>query len=242
MRGAVLSCVGCSVVSMTEWHKGLAIGFDLETTGVDTNTARIVTASVVLLDAEGKVVNNSEWLVNPGVEIPEAAAAVHGISTEKARAEGAPAKQSVQEILNLLKFASEQAPIVAFNASYDFSVLYSEAVRYDLEPFFPGNVIDPFIIDKQVDKFRKGKRTLAAACEFYGVVLENAHTSLADAIACVEVARQLGERYPQLQVDPMVLHGWQIGWAKEQAESFQKYLRKTKPEAVVDGAWPITES
>lgn len=227
---------------MNEWHKGLAIGFDLETTGVDTTTARIVTASVVLLDAQGTVVNHREWLVNPGVEIPEAATAVHGVSTEKARAEGAPAKQSVQEIMQLLNFASQQAPIVAFNASYDFSVLYNEALRYELPAFFPGNVIDPFIIDKQVDKFRKGKRTLSATSEFYGVVLENAHTSLADAVACVEVARQIGERYPQLQVDPMVLHGWQIGWAKEQAESFQQYLRKTKPEAVVDGAWPIMES
>ncbi|MFY9678088.1 MAG: 3'-5' exonuclease, partial [Glutamicibacter protophormiae] len=40
---------------------------------------------------------------------------------------------------------------------------------------------------------------------------------------------------------PQVLHGWQIGWAREQAESFQAYLRKTKPEAVVDGAWPIKD-
>ncbi|GAA1413568.1 3'-5' exonuclease [Glutamicibacter uratoxydans] len=227
---------------MTEWHKGLAVGFDLETTGVDTNTARIVTASVVLLDAEGKIVNQREWLVDPGVEIPEAATAVHGVSTEKARAEGIPAAQAVREILGLLSFASEQAPLIAFNASYDFSVLYSEALRYDMPPFIPGNVIDPFIIDKQVDKFRKGKRTLAAACEHYGVVLENAHTSFADAVACVAVGRALAELYPQLQVDPQVLHGWQIGWAREQAESFQAYLRKSKPDAVVDGAWPIKDS
>ncbi len=227
---------------MTEWHKGLAVGFDLETTGVDTNTARIVTASVVLLDAEGKIVNQREWLVDPGVEIPEAATAVHGVSTEKARAEGIPAAQAVREILGLLSFASEQAPLIAFNASYDFSVLYSEALRYDMPPFIPGNVIDPFIIDKQVDKFRKGKRTLAAACEHYGVVLENAHTSFADAVACVAVGRALAELYPQLQADPQVLHGWQIGWAREQAESFQAYLRKSKPDAVVDGAWPIKDS
>ncbi|WP_313812626.1 3'-5' exonuclease [Glutamicibacter sp.] len=227
---------------MTEWHKGLAVGFDLETTGVDTATARIVTASVVLLDAEGTIVNQREWLVNPGIEIPEAATAVHGVSTEKARAEGSPAPQAVREILGLLNFASEQAPLIAFNAAYDFSVLYSEALRYDMPPFIPGNVIDPFIIDKQVDKFRKGKRTLAAACEHYGVVLENAHTSFADAVACVAVGRALAETYPQLQVDPQILHGWQIGWAREQAESFQSYLRKSKPEAVVDGAWPIKDS
>lgn len=140
---------------MNEWHKGLVVGFDLETTGVDTNTARIVTASVVLLDAQGQVVNQREWLVDPGVEIPEAATAVHGVSTEKARAEGMPAAQGVDEILNLLQFAAKQSPIVAFNASYDFSVLHAEALRYGLVPLIPGNVIDPFIIDKQVDKFRK---------------------------------------------------------------------------------------
>lgn len=227
---------------MTEWHKGLAVGFDLETTGVDTCTARIVTASVVLLDADGKIVNQREWLVDPGIEIPEAATAVHGVSTEKARAEGQPAAQAVREILGLLNFASQQAPLIAFNASYDFSVLYAEALRYDMPPFIPGNVIDPFIIDKQVDKFRKGKRTLAAACEHYGVVLENAHTSFADAVACVAVGRAIGDQYPQLQVEPEILHGWQIGWAREQAEGFQAYLRKTKPDAVVDGAWPIKDS
>lgn len=226
---------------MTEWHKGLAVGFDLETTGVDTSTARIVTASVVLLDAAGKIVNQREWLVDPGVEIPEAATAVHGVSTEKARAEGQPAAQAVREILGLLNFASQQAPLIAFNASYDFSVLYAEALRYDMPPFIPGNVIDPFIIDKQVDKFRKGKRTLAAACEHYGVVLENAHTSFADAVACVAVGRAIGEQYPQLQVEPEILHGWQIAWAREQAEGFQAYLRKTKPDAIVDGAWPIKD-
>ncbi len=231
-----------SVVSMNEWHMGLVVGFDLETTGVDTNTARIVTASVVLLDAKGQVVNQREWLVDPGVEIPEAATAVHGVSTEKARAEGMPAAQGVAEILNLLQFASQQSPIVAFNASYDFSVLHAEALRYGLVPIIPGNVIDPFIIDKQVDKFRKGKRTLAAACEHYGVVLENAHTSFADSVACVGVARAIAQKFPQLQVDPHDLHGWQIGWARDQAASFQEYLRKRDPQAVVDGAWPIKDS
>lgn len=226
---------------MSEWHKGPCLGFDLETTGIDTGTARIVTASVVLLDADGTILNRREWLLDPGVEIPAAATAVHGVSTEKARAEGVPAAQGVQEILNLLLFASQQAPIIAFNAAYDFSVLHAEALRYGLVPFIPGNVIDPFLLDKQVDRFRKGKRTLEAACAHYGVILENAHTSFADAVACVGVARAVAERHSQLQVEPEELHGRQIHWAREQAESFQLYLRKTKPDAVVDGAWPIKD-
>ena len=218
------------------------VGFDLETTGVDPNTARIVTASVVLLDPAGQIINRREWLVNPGLEIPAEATAVHGVSNEKAQAEGQPAAAAVQEILELLSFALEQSPVVAYNASYDFSVLHAEALRYGLVPVIPGNVIDPFIIDKQVDKFRKGKRTLLDVCAHYGVVLEDAHTSFADAVACVGVARAIAVKYPQLQVDPRKLHGWQIGWAREQAESFQAYLRKSNPQAVIDGSWPIKDS
>ena len=218
------------------------VGFDLETTGVDPNTARIVTASVVLLDPAGQIINRREWLVNPGIEIPAEATAVHGVSNEKAQAEGQPAAAAVQEILELLSFALEQSPVVAYNASYDFSVLHAEALRYGLVPVIPGNVIDPFIIDKQVDKFRKGKRTLLDVCAHYGVVLEDAHTSFADAVACVGVARAIAVKYPQLQVDPRKLHGWQIGWAREQAESFQAYLRKSNPQAVIDGSWPIKDS
>ncbi|WP_431709705.1 3'-5' exonuclease [Glutamicibacter uratoxydans] len=227
---------------MNEWHEGPCIGFDLETTGIDTATARIVTASAVLLAADGSILNQREWLIDPGIEIPEAATAVHGVTTEQARAEGVPAAQGVAEILNLLQFASQQAPVVAFNAAYDFSVLHTEALRYDLVPFIPGNVIDPFILDKQMDRFRKGKRTLEAACEHYGVRLENAHTSFADAVACVGVARAVVNKYPQLQTDPSELHGQQIRWAREQAQSFQDYLRKSNPQAVVDGAWPIKDT
>lgn len=226
---------------MNEWHKGPCVGFDLETTGIDTKTARIVTASVVLLDGNGTILNQREWLIDPGVDIPEAATAVHGVSTEKARAEGTPAAQGVAEILDLLQFAAGQAPLVAFNASYDFSVLHAEALRYGLRPFIPGNVVDPFVLDKQMDRYRKGKRTLEAASSHYGVVLENAHTSFADAVACVGVARALASKYSQLQIDPAELHGQQIQWARAQAESFQQYLRKSNPQAVVDGAWPIKD-
>ncbi|GAB3619181.1 3'-5' exonuclease [Glutamicibacter endophyticus] len=227
---------------MNNWHEAPLLGFDLETTGVDPDTARIVTATVVLLDADGRTLNHREWLVNPGVEIPEQATAVHGVSTEKAQAEGADARTSVEQIINLLQFASQDTAIVAFNAAYDFSVLHAEALRYGLVPFIPGNVIDPFILDKQLDTYRKGKRTLSAACELYGVQLENAHTSLADAVACVAVARRIAEKYPQVQMDPLALHGQQIAWAREQAASFQSYLRKRDPQAVVDGAWPIKDS
>ena len=57
------------------WMNGLRATFDLETTGVDVTTARIVTASLILLDPQGNVVRRGEWLADPGVEIPAGAAA-----------------------------------------------------------------------------------------------------------------------------------------------------------------------
>ena len=71
-----------------EWAKKLAV-FDLETTGLDVKTARIVTACVAVINQNGQTETVSEWLVNPGVEIPEAASRVHGVTTEVAIRDGA---------------------------------------------------------------------------------------------------------------------------------------------------------
>jgi len=68
------------------WHTDPMVAFDLETTGVDPETARIVTATIVRI--HGAEVTSREWLVNPGVDIPAGATAIHGVTTEHARASG----------------------------------------------------------------------------------------------------------------------------------------------------------
>jgi DNA polymerase-3 subunit epsilon len=167
---------------VTLLQRNLAV-FDLETTGVDVRTARIVTACVAVLDANGAVVSRRDWLADPGVEIPEGAAAVHGISTERARAEGGAAPEVVAEIINELRAVLERAmPLVIYNAPYDLTLLRFEAERYGVSPLVePHPVIDPLVIDKAVDRYRKGKRTLVAAAEHYGVALDGAHDAGVDA-------------------------------------------------------------
>jgi len=71
---------------MTAWHTDWMAAFDLETTGTDPETARIVTATIVHI--KGAQTETQSWLVNPGIEIPAEAAAIHGVTTERARAEG----------------------------------------------------------------------------------------------------------------------------------------------------------
>jgi DNA polymerase-3 subunit epsilon len=226
----------------TPWFSSLGV-FDLETTGIDVQTSRIVSAHVGVIDLDGAVVEQKAWLADPGIEIPFGASNVHGITTERARAEGRPAAEVVSEILEALRdlFARGIA-VTIYNAPYDLSLLHHEAVRHGLSPLFkPGPIIDPLVLDKSVDRYRKGKRTLEAAAEFYGVALTDAHDAGADAVAAGRVAQALARRYPEeLDIAVADLHDRQIGWCAEQSASFQDYMRRTKdPSFTASGLWPV---
>ena len=224
------------------WADTLAV-FDLETTGIDIDTCRIVTAHVGVIGPGGEVLEQRQWLVDPGVEIPTAATLIHGVTTERARLEGLAAAQGVAEIIDALRDAAGRGlPIVAYNAAYDLSVLHREAERYGHEAFRgPGHVVDPLVIDKAVDRFRRGKRTLTAACEHYGVELLAAHDAGADAIAAGRVAQAIARAFPELAACAVAeLHTRQVGWCREQAESYQDWRRRNgEPEFTTSGAWPI---
>ena len=229
---------------MSTWQR-LGV-FDLETTGLDVTQSRIVTAFVGVLDPDGELIESRAWITDPGIEIPEAAANVHGFTTERARAEGRPAVEVVSEIVERLReLFAEGTPVVAYNASYDFSLLHHDALRNGVAPLdTPKPIVDPLLIDKQVDTYRKGSRTLQAACDLYGVDLGSAHDSEADSVGAGRVFKALQVKFasaPEMQLSPSDLHDAQIGWAKAQAESFAKWLA-TKGETsrrVGDGIWPV---
>lgn len=138
-------------------------------------------------------------------------------------------------------------PLVVMNARYDLSLLDRECGRHGVESVSerlgdaPSPVIDPLVIDKHVDKYRKGKRALHALCTHYGVSLEDAHDARADALAAARVVRRMGERHQPVGVMPLEdLHGLQVHAAAEQSLSLQAYLRRTAdPAAVVEPAWPL---
>ncbi|MER7466476.1 3'-5' exonuclease [Streptomyces sp. NPDC097981] len=230
------------------WISGPLVAFDLETTGTDVETDRIVTAAVVRLDADGSVSEERTWLLDPGVAIPEQASAIHGISTEHARAFGAPAASAVEEIAQAVTEGLRLGtPLVVMNARYDLSLLDRECRRHGVESVserlggVPSPVIDPLVIDKHVDKYRKGKRALHALCAHYGVSLDDAHDARADAVAAARVVRRMGEKHRPVSVMPLAdLHALQVRAAAEQSASLQAYLRRTAdPAAVVEPAWPL---
>ncbi len=230
------------------WHASDLVGFDLETTGVDTTTDRVVTAAVVHVDPCGQVVRARHWLVDPVVRIPPAALAVHGVSTEQARAGGRSARSAVAEIIDELAAAwCSGLPVVIFNAPYDLTLLDAEAVRSGLprlatRTWWPRAwVVDPLVVDRGVDRYRPGKRTLGATAEHYGVQARAAHSALGDAITVAVLARAMAARYELIGgADAQTLHSAQVGWHFDWSVHLQAFVRsRGEPHAVVDRAWPL---
>ncbi|MYW19731.1 3'-5' exonuclease [Streptomyces sp. SID2955] len=232
------------------WHRELLIGFDLETTGTDPREARIVTGAVIEVRA-GESLGRREWLADPGVEIPADAVAVHGISSEHAAAEGRPADRVADAIAGVLvSYWMAGVPVVAYNAAFDLTLLSAELRRYGLPSLAdrlgdarPAPVIDPYTIDRWVDRYRRGKRNLEAVCAEYGIVLDAAHNATADALAAARLASAIADRHPKVaSLGPADLHQRQIEWYAAWAADFQAFLRrKGDAQAVVDGAWPLRE-
>lgn len=231
------------------WHLGMLASFDIESTGVSTDDDRIVSACIAHVDGTGPgapVVR--EWLVDPGIEIPAEAVKVHGITTERARAEGmspAPAVAEIAEELLRAAGAFSPVPLVVFNAAYDLTLLDREARRHGLEPFGPALddaralVIDPLIIDKALDPFRKGRRRLTDVAVHYGVKAGEAHSASGDALTAARVAWAIANRNPRIaQMGATELMAWQAEARREQARSFEDYLRRMNDYRPVDGSWP----
>lgn len=236
---------------MSSWHDGTIVGFDLETTGTDPLTAQAVTAAVVHELPDGTVDSASrQWLIDPGVEIPAAATAVHGITTDHARRHGAQAAQATAEIADALEAVWKAGlPIVIFNATYDLTLLNAALTRHGRTPltgragWSSALVIDPLVIDRAVDRYRRGKRTLQDMTAHYQVEATDAHSADGDAVATCRLARAIARRYPEVgTADAVALRSQQATWAGEWAVRFQAYLRSQgKADAVIDGSWPLRE-
>jgi DNA polymerase III subunit epsilon len=177
------------------WHNGPLCGWDLETTGVQVEEDRIVQAAIVIVDASKKLVQADVQLVNPGIDIPAEATAVHGISTERARAEGGDPATVLEHYADELTAAQEiGVPLVGANLVYDFTLFDRELRRHGLRtleqrlgrPLSP--VVDVMVLDKLCHRFRKGGRKLTDLCTHYGVKHDGAHDAGADALAACRIA------------------------------------------------------
>lgn len=231
------------------WNKNIFVGFDTETTGVDYSTDKIVTAATVFYDFSTKTtLKTNTWLADPGVEISPQASAVNGITNEYAKEHGRPLAEVLVEIRDtLLEAVNNDIPIVIFNANFDLSILHNnlKAEGLDTLESILGedtyNVIDPLVIDRGVDKYRKGKRTLESMMNFYGVpVRENLHDAQVDTEVMLDVLDKIFVSHPVLSAFSVEqLHDWQKQAYKEWADGFNSWLSKQGKPATVSDIWPV---
>lgn len=242
------------------WHLGPMALFDVESTGVDPHRDRIVTASIVeVTPSQEKPYRASTWLLDPGIEIPDGAAAVHGITTEQARASGAPAAGAIYEIAqHLLALSRTGMPVIGHNIRYDLTMLHAELVRHhsplaeDVRTLRP--VIDTMVLDRWVDPWRPkeptarrrepakcGSRKLLDTARVWGVHIDadRAHGAEYDALLAGRVAWAIARATPGAQVSAIELHDALIGLAREQAESLGAWLVKSGKTDDVAREWPI---
>ena len=227
---------------LPEWAKKPIAVFDLETTGLDHRTSRIVTACAALLNPDGTVNGDDvEWLANPGIPIPAEATAVHGITDDIAQTQGEDLAKVVASIIATLGSYFERGiPVVAYNAPYDFTILRQHAEDFGIAwPENPSPILDPLVLDKKLVQFRKGKRRLEIVAGYYNVKLDDAHNATADAIAAGHVAQAMAAKFPaELDVPLAELHASQAVWSREQDESFAKFMRGINPDFQPTFGWP----
>jgi len=166
---------------------------DLETTGINVSSDRIVEISVLKINPNG----SEEWLIsriNPEMPIPPRSTAIHGIKDEDVAD-----SPKFREIAKNLAAFLEGTDLAGFNAiKFDIPVLAEEFLRANIDFSF----LKRKYVDVQVIFHRKEQRTLSAAYKFYcDRELENAHSSKADTQATYEVLKSQLDRYSDLEND-----------------------------------------
>ena len=166
---------------------------DLETTGINVSTDRIVEISVLKISPDGR----QEWLstrINPGMPIPPKSTAIHGI-TDADVADAPVFREIAKKLIAFL----EGTDLAGYNAiKFDIPVLAEEFLRINMD----FNFLKRKYIDVQVIFHKKEQRTLAAAYQFYcNKELENAHSSMADTQATFDVLKSQLDRYSDLEND-----------------------------------------
>lgn len=224
----------------SHWSEGLLWALDTETTGLDPQGDRLVSVALVCVAPDGKAVHPSyATVIDPGVEVPESASRVNGLTTEVVRREGIPPAAALRTVARLLDGLS--GPLVVMNAQFDLAFLLAECDRHSVAaPALPP-IFDPLVVDRHLDRFRKGSRKLSGLCAHYGVRLTDAHTPGADAVAAAQVARSIVRRYPaQLgMATPAALHAAQTAWHQEWAREWNAFNAvRGRPERSRLG-WPV---
>jgi len=211
--------------------------FDLETTGVNIATDRIVEIAILKVFPNGNK-ESKTWLVNPEIEIPQGATDVHGITNEKVVTE-----PTFKELAPAINKMIEGSDLAGFNSNrFDIPLLAEELMRAGID----FDMKNRKAIDVQVIFHKKEQRTLSAGYQFYcGKELEGAHGAEADTNATYEILLAQLDKYDDIEnsVDALSeysTHGERADFAgfilmnedKQEIFSFGKYKGRTVEEVL----------
>ena len=173
--------------------KNPLVFFDLETTGTNINSDRIVEICYLKVYPNGNE-ESKTMRINPEMHIPETASAIHGIYDADV-ADCPTFKEVARSVANDI----EGCDLAGFNSNrFDIPLLAEEFLRAEVDI----DLSRRKFIDVQVIFHKMEQRTLSAAYKFYcDKNLENAHTAEADAMATYEVLKAQLDRYPELTND-----------------------------------------
>ncbi|MEO9021311.1 MAG: 3'-5' exonuclease [Ginsengibacter sp.] len=163
---------------------------DLETTGINIATDRIVEIAIIkILPDKTKVVKHK--MVNPQMPIPKSSSDIHGITDDKVKD-----SPSFKEIANELKQFIDNADLSGYNSNrFDIPLLMEEFLRSGITL----DMTNRKMVDVQTIFHMMEKRTLSAAYKFYcEKELVDAHSAEADASATWEILEAQLDRYQGL--------------------------------------------
>lgn len=228
------------------WTSLPLLSVDTETTGIDPFEDRVVEIAAVDVLPDGTVTGEWSTVVDPGIDIPDGAAKVHGITTARARAEGITTAEALtalaERIWQHIEAHHGLAALVMFNGRFDWPLILEEAARHHVDmPCFAG-ILDPYLIDRMADRYRPGKRQLTLVADHYGIDLgDHAHGALADATAAGQVMWQLLAAYPAIGRHSLAsLWLRQVKGHERDRERFEDYMRRNvDPDTDIVAGWPI---
>lgn len=227
------------------WDRGPLLGFDLETTSPDPYTALPVSFALAQFNNQ-KMSEVRTGLIDPGIPIPAESTSIHGITDEMVKARGGSLEASVAGIGAILFEASARGtPVTGCNLSFDLTIINILHAHFFGRSLIGlgwcGPAIDVLVIDRHVDRYRRGKRTLDGLCHQYRVEA-GGHLAAGDAIAATLVAIELSAAWKEVrEMHPSELHEAQKLWHKGWFDHYNEY-RVEQGEEKLDkreGQWPI---
>lgn len=182
-------------------HRPIAF-IDLETTGINIASDRIVEISILKLLPDQST-HTDTFRVNPGMPIPVESSAIHGIYDKDVK-DCPTFKELAPQLVKIL----EQCDLAGYNSNkFDIPLLVEEFLRVEIDFDIEGRKL----IDVQNIFHKMEQRTLVAAYKFYcNSELKNAHSAEADVIATYEVLKAQVEKYDTLQNDVASLHTFSL--------------------------------